>query len=426
MSCHLILHDVPENTEFGIDMKFWKVGKHFKGIKDIPLGVHSVYYSAVNSDCMSGQRVGFIANFSQPGFVVKRWRREEEDFIDIDLTNDEIERLSSNFAEVSMYLGQYPMESYRDWISLSNFITARTLSRLAPHCGRLYSCPHFLSVPSNTEDRLAIKNASKVDCSKSKNTEDLPNLKVIPGTEVRFTALPRKPLYPPTSSPVEITSHCMDQSYTLHVVLDLITSNLTSQNTTDAAENPESTRELLAEFQFAFLNLLLNHSIEGWEQWRRILQLLANCEKAIIDYPQLFIDFITVLYHQLNNANKSEEVESSHSTAELLDLFFTDSSTSSTNKLTEPGFLPTMLGRLLKNIGSVCNYDVGMFSNDTSNKLKDLLKRADGFASSIKQRFKWDLISSFCSPEKHVADTTEIPVDEFDWDGDEAPVIVQL
>ncbi|VDQ16588.1 unnamed protein product [Trichobilharzia regenti] len=74
----MILHDVPENTDLGIDMKFWKVGRHFKGIKDIPLGVHSVYYSAVNSDCMSGQRIGFIANFTQPGFIVKRWRREEE------------------------------------------------------------------------------------------------------------------------------------------------------------------------------------------------------------------------------------------------------------------------------------------------------------------------------------------------------------
>ncbi|RTG88981.1 uncharacterized protein DC041_0006488 [Schistosoma bovis] len=42
--CQLILHDVPENTELGIDLKFWRVGKHFKGIKDIPLGVHFVYY----------------------------------------------------------------------------------------------------------------------------------------------------------------------------------------------------------------------------------------------------------------------------------------------------------------------------------------------------------------------------------------------
>lgn len=34
--------------------------------------------SAVNSDCMSGQRVGFVANFTQPGFIVKKWQKEKE------------------------------------------------------------------------------------------------------------------------------------------------------------------------------------------------------------------------------------------------------------------------------------------------------------------------------------------------------------
>nr|AAW26179.1 SJCHGC09262 protein [Schistosoma japonicum] len=147
--CHLILRDVPENTELGIDLMCWRVGKYFKGIKDIPLGIHFVYYSAVNSDCLSGQRVGFVTNVSEPGFIVKKWQKEEEDFVDVNLTDDEIERIISNFDEISMYLGQYPIDSYRDWISLSNFITGCTLTRLIPHCGRLYSCPHFLSEPSN-------------------------------------------------------------------------------------------------------------------------------------------------------------------------------------------------------------------------------------------------------------------------------------
>ncbi|VDP81097.1 unnamed protein product [Schistosoma curassoni] len=135
---------------------------------------------------MSGQRVGFVANFTQPGFIVKKWQKEKEDFIDIKLTDNEVERIISNFDEISMYLGQYPAESHRDWISLSNFITTCTLTRLVPYCGRLYSCPHFLSEPSNTQERLALKNSYATSCS-NKNSEDLlPNLSIIPGTELRF------------------------------------------------------------------------------------------------------------------------------------------------------------------------------------------------------------------------------------------------
>ncbi|CAH8674981.1 unnamed protein product [Schistosoma rodhaini] len=317
---------------------------------------------------------------------------------------------------------------HRDWISLSNFITTCTLTRLVPYCGRLYSCPHFLSKPSNTQERLALKTSHTTDCS-NKNSEDLlPNLSIIPGTEVRFTSIPTKPLYPPLSSPSEITAHCMDQTYTLCTTIDVIFSSITSEKASGLSKELESTRELLGEFQFAFLNLLLNHSIEGWEQWRRIFQLLASCEKAIVDYPNLYIDFITVIYHQLNNANRSE-VSCSDSAVELLDIFFSESSSSITQcKLTEPGFLPTMIGRLLKNIYSVCTSDITNKTcpSETSNILNDLFKRADGFAHSIKHRFKWDVITSYQLLQRCTPNITEIPIEEFDWDGDEAPVIVQL
>ena len=40
----LVLLDVPERTEFGIDFNCWSVGPRFKGIKMIPPGLHLVYY----------------------------------------------------------------------------------------------------------------------------------------------------------------------------------------------------------------------------------------------------------------------------------------------------------------------------------------------------------------------------------------------
>ncbi|VEL37395.1 unnamed protein product [Protopolystoma xenopodis] len=76
----LILRDVPVNTEVGIDLKSWNVGPKFMGLKDIPLGIHFVYFSSVDKSMMSGLRVGFFHVFDKPGFAVYRWNPLEEGF----------------------------------------------------------------------------------------------------------------------------------------------------------------------------------------------------------------------------------------------------------------------------------------------------------------------------------------------------------
>lgn len=40
----LVLLDMPEGTEFGIDYNSWHVGPKFKGIKMIPPGFHFIFY----------------------------------------------------------------------------------------------------------------------------------------------------------------------------------------------------------------------------------------------------------------------------------------------------------------------------------------------------------------------------------------------
>ncbi len=41
----LLLLDVPDGLEFGIDNIVWKTGNKFKGIKFIPMGAHIISYS---------------------------------------------------------------------------------------------------------------------------------------------------------------------------------------------------------------------------------------------------------------------------------------------------------------------------------------------------------------------------------------------
>lgn len=40
----LVLLDVPEKTEFGIDYNSWTVGPKFRGVKMVPPGFHFVFY----------------------------------------------------------------------------------------------------------------------------------------------------------------------------------------------------------------------------------------------------------------------------------------------------------------------------------------------------------------------------------------------
>ncbi|CAL8083898.1 unnamed protein product [Calicophoron daubneyi] len=424
-SC-LILGDVPENTEIGIDMKFWRVGQNFKGIKDIPVGFHYVYFSAVNADHISGQRVGFAAWFTEAGFTAKKWQPQEEDFIDVNLSTEDCQRLEDNYDEVSVYLGPYPSESHRDWVALTNLVSPLTVTRLLPSCGRVFSCTQFLSQPSSSQQRLAAK-ADRPDPSTVSSPEDLlPKLEVIPGTELQFTDLPKVPLFPPNSSPMEITANSLDRTFTLETVISALSRPESDQNVPNSAKTLSSgERELLAELQFCYVTFLLNHVMDGWYQWRRIVQLLANCERAITLRPQFYTSLITVLYHQLANAAGSDgdsaksgeqSVECGASPAELADLFFSEA-TSSAGGPVEPAFLPSVLRSLLRNIMAATSSDDG-----NSAELADLRQRAEGFACSLNRRFGWGFnLESL----KHESEKSELLVDDVDWDGDEAPVVVE-
>lgn len=64
----------------------------------------------------------------------------------------------------------------------------------------------------------------------------------------------------------EITRINFDKSFILY--------NLLSQD----FPNPE---DLLGELQFAFIAFVFGDSLESFEQWKRILILICNCEDAL-------------------------------------------------------------------------------------------------------------------------------------------------
>ncbi|XP_009872291.1 PREDICTED: protein AAR2 homolog, partial [Apaloderma vittatum] len=113
----------------------------------------------------------------------------------------------------------------------------------------------------------------------------LPRMEPRAGTRIRFTELPKQP-YPEGATPAEVTRHSMDLSYALEQVL---TQRYASQPL-----------DLLAELQFAFICFLIGNVYDAFEHWKRLLNILCRSEDAMGKYQDLYVNLISVLYHQLS------------------------------------------------------------------------------------------------------------------------------
>ncbi|KAL7054995.1 hypothetical protein AAHC03_024171 [Spirometra sp. Aus1] len=428
-TCWLVLTDVPTGTVIGLDANVWRVGRHFRGIKDIPLGLHYMFYSAVRENAVSGVRCSQFLNFTKPCIVKKRWISNQEEFQDEPEADIDREILLSKPTEVSMFLAQYPKERLADWVSLSSHITASVVTRLEPTGRYIYSCAQFQSEKSNSQDRASVPIPDRLlrDRMDSVTPESLaeceaqlPALKTVPETDLRLTVLPAHPLYPPGASPTEISLHNMDQTYTLNALLGQIeTSTAAASSSTDSRGLSHAEAFLLGEFQFSFAVFLLGEVLEGWYHWRNILTLLANCEKAICEHPHLYKALITCLYRQLTftGDEKAKEKDSEDDDSlSMSDLFHPGSFDGwSQRRPDDPAFLPHTLSHLFSNIAQA--------SKNGDKALVDLTDRAEGLRKSLERKFGVTLSSCIRSTEVPDAEGC-VPVDAFNWDDDEAPTIV--
>ena len=90
--------------------------------------------------------------------------------------------------ELDQYLGAYPYDSYRKWVSLTNSITPPLLHRIYPVCGQIssvtlvpssgdYKDDHKMEVD---EQKLDLSFEQKVSRSHSKDQSKI-NINLVPG-----------------------------------------------------------------------------------------------------------------------------------------------------------------------------------------------------------------------------------------------------
>lgn len=223
----LVLLGVPEETELGIDYKSWQVGPRFRGIKMIPPGLHFLHYSATNPKSMGGEigpRMGLFLHLKPRELILANWDRQEED-LDFSATQnpEEVERVKAGLRELDPFLGPYPYDTLRKWVSLTDRLTQEVAEALQPLNGRV--CAFCDVVPelqlTHTQDR-AEQNLPRNDtaCQNMKEgLERLPRMKQREGTELRFSDIPQQ-TYPPGATPAQITQCSMDLSYALRRLLE--------------------------------------------------------------------------------------------------------------------------------------------------------------------------------------------------------------
>ncbi|KAL3885187.1 hypothetical protein ACJMK2_025279 [Sinanodonta woodiana] len=337
----LLFFDVPEGTEFGIDYNSWTVGPNFQGVKMIPPGIHFVYYSSRSNNGDTGPRTGFFYNFQRQEIIVRKWDKYNEDVKTDPVSEDEVERYRKNMENLDRFLGPYPYENYKKWVSMSSYVTADLLNRLQPENRRISSVTEFISEASDSKSRLAAMQ-SKME-TESDSRDKLPELTTKPEAVVHFTKLHNQ-RYPQGSSPDEITKHSLDSSYVLE---QTIKSSYQSKE-----------MDLLGEIQFSFICFLIGQVYDAFDQWKKLVHLMCNSKEALEKHNELYMNLISVLHYQIR---------------EIPEDFFVDI-------VSQHNFLTNTLHEFF------CNIEYG-------NPDVALKRRALKFRDHLTVKFKWDFTS---------------------------------
>lgn len=184
-------------------------------------------------------------------------------------------------ARIRRFLAPFNFEHMDKWQQLSSEITENVIARTAPTCGVVRTSAEFQSCTDAERPKGRAPLPDTLNARHRTEDELLPNLKVIEGTELRFTAVP--PLYEPDATPADISRSHLD-------AIDAIGRFL---------ESFGDMVEPLREIQLAFVLYLCGYSVDALAHWRKILSLLCKSHSAVTKYKEFYRRYLEVLCAQL-------------------------------------------------------------------------------------------------------------------------------
>jgi A1 cistron-splicing factor AAR2 len=345
----LLVLNAPKEMEFGIDMYSWQIGPQFHGIKMIPPGIHYCYYS--ERDLLTKElanRQSFFIEIKQPNqmFIVIQWSSSENLFQRQQLTFDEYEIRRNQRYELDHLLGQYPLDTYRQWLALSNHLRYDFIEKILPLNGQICSANvyHVNEYKKSIEEFSVPKNLTEAESR-------LPKMTPNPQFAFRFTIIENKKNFYYGS---DLTQSKLDRTNELEkIISERFDSNIYG---------------ILCELQLSFLVFFLGQLYDGFEQWKCLFHLICSCQKAFCRWPSFYIDFLQIIYFQLKH-------------------FSTDSSTGEhlfVDIDQQENYIYKSLENLFANI-SAFNDNQQMEGNDSEK----LIERCYKMKQFLNETYKW-------------------------------------
>ena len=390
--CVLLL-DLPPNALAGIDLLSFTTTPRFKGVKNLPPGLHFTFAASDTSLSVRHGAWFYVSpGAGPPQILVKKWDPKTEDFI-AETSHAELLTWKANLGSIwkegltpyrqTVRAGETDeddaaVEESSDWGRLTSRISQSLLTRI---CGL-------------NPDHWSLTSAS----SAAQDLEDIPGLEASnsvlhPEKELHFFPVDLKQTWREGATGRERTEAAQDRSWALG---DLLEKHAVTKDT----RNRDF--EILGELQFCFLMVLTLNNNSCLEQWKRLLALLLTCRAAVQQRFHLFLELLQTLRLQLSHCADME--------AGMFDL-----------NEHGGGFLRPLLRRFRK----------GLDDFDGKRKI-EIVDEFEDLQDFLQEEFGWQLDDSYVKRgmlDLEDGERVEMDIngaDEDDETGDYAPIIVEL
>jgi A1 cistron-splicing factor AAR2 len=391
-SCVLLLH-LPSQALGGIDLLSFTTTPRFRGVKNLPPGLHFVFASSDSALAVRHGAWFYVSpGVGAPQVFIKRWNPTNEDLV-AETSQTEVLRWRANISSIwkdgltpyrqTVNSGETredddAVEESNDWGTLTSRINQSLLSRI---CGL-------------NPDHWSLSSAS----SAAQDLEDIPGLEssnsvLHPERELQFLPIDLKRTWRDGATGRERTEAWQDRSWALG---ELVEKHCKASNVRSREY------EILGELQFCFLMVLTLNNNSCLEQWQRLLGLLFTCRTAVKERSHFYLELLRTLRLQLGHCGDME--------AGMFDM-----------NEHAGGFLKPLLHKFRKGL------------DDFDGKWKtDIVDEFDELQDFLRQEFGWELEGSFLKRGMlQLEDGEQVEMDmngadEDDELGDYAPTIVEL
>ncbi|PVH91925.1 hypothetical protein DM02DRAFT_620231 [Periconia macrospinosa] len=295
----VLLIDLPPAALAGIDLPSFTTTPRFRGVKNLPPGLHFVFAASDSSLAVRHGAWFYVSpGLGPPQIFVKRWDAQNEELV-AETSQTAVMTWRANLGSIwkdgltpyrqTVKSGDTredadAVEESSDWSELTERISPSLLSR----------------INGLHPDHWNLSSAS----SAAQDLESIPGLEssntiLHPEQELNFLPVDLKRTWREGATGRERTQAAQDRSWALGELVERVAEG-------QGKDLRSREFEILGEIQFCFLMVLTLNNNSCLEQWKRLLTLLLTCRQAIKERYNLYIEVLRTLRMQLNHCGDME------------------------------------------------------------------------------------------------------------------------